>query len=109
MTSAGWTSSEKLFRPFHLAALQVQAIKQVMQRLFFRESLFLEFGDVLVAVLSAGLWQLRFAIGGYGGYVHLTARHDWRRPAASGDLERPLHVLGLRPTFGEPRMSSDRI
>src|SRR6185295_10809632 len=85
VTSTGWMSGAEFRLPFHLAAFQVQAIEEVMQHhlvrefdvafrhafdhLFDREPLFLQFGDVLVAVFGADLRWFRLALSGYSGYV----------------------------------------
>src|SRR6185369_2223006 len=98
MTPARRLSGEELLRPFHLSALQIHAVKEVVQLYFVwqlyvalvqalhdlldRQSLFFQFRGVLVAVLRTFLWLLRFAFGRDGGDVNFVARHDGRRPAA---------------------------
>src|SRR5687768_4300480 len=85
------------------------ALVEALYEFRSRESLFLQFRNVLVAVLGADLWLLRLAFGGYGGQVHFAAGDDWGRPAAAGDLIRPLDVFSLGPTVGESLVRADGI
>src|ERR1043166_620090 len=83
MTTTRRTARVKLFLPFDVAALQIEAIEQVVKSYFRRqfdvafrealddlldwESLFFQFRRVLVAVFSTRLRLLRFSVGGNGG------------------------------------------
>jgi hypothetical protein len=125
MTPARRSPGKKLLLPFHLAAFQVQAIEEVMQHHFVRQfdvalghffddlvhrqTLLLQFRDVFVAVFRAELRRLRFAVRRDGGQVDFAARHNRRRPSATGKLRRPFHVFSLRPAISQPRMRSHRI
>src|SRR6185295_2373653 len=125
MTSARRLSRVELLPPFNLAARQIQAIEEVVELHFFRQfdvpscyalkdlvhrqPLFLQFGNILVAVLRPDLRWLRLALGRGGGDEHLVTGHNRGRPSAPWDLERPLDVFGLRPAIGQPRMRSNGI
>jgi hypothetical protein len=82
------------------------AVHDLLQDLVIREPLFLKLGGVVVAE-DAGRRRLECAGADRGGHEHALAPDDGRRPAATGEIDRPGDVVRRRPALGQRRLVGD--
>jgi len=70
----------------------------------FAESLFREFGDVVVGIGAADLGLLGFTVGGDRSEEDGVAGDDGGGPAEAGDGGSPFDIGGFGPGVGEARI-----